>query len=69
MAGNSQEYRTSLLEWQKFLLAESHALKAYPALLFQQAVNRPDAEAPARLADVVSDRSDRLAGRFRLPLP
>jgi hypothetical protein len=39
--------REALQEWQTFLLAESHVLNRNPALLFQQAANRPDSTAPA----------------------
>jgi len=52
MAENHPACRSSLLEWQKFLLSESHVLRVNPTLLFQQAVNRPEAEAPARMAEV-----------------
>lgn len=43
--------RDALIDWHRFLRAESHVLRSYPGLLFQQGANQPDASAPARMAE------------------
>ena len=42
--------RGNLEEWQRFLVAEAHILRALSRLLYQQAANQPDSTAPARAA-------------------
>lgn len=44
--------RTELGDWLEFLVAESHVLRDYPELLWQQAANQPEGSAPARQADL-----------------
>jgi WD40 repeat protein len=39
--------RAGLLDWQRFLRADSHILRESPELLFQQAANQPEKTAPA----------------------
>src|SRR5438445_1564216 len=43
--------REELQEWLRFVQSETHVLKEYPQLLFQQAANQPDAMAPATAAE------------------
>jgi WD40 repeat protein len=43
----SASRRQNLLAWQRFIRAESHVLREYPGLLFQQAANQPDSSSPA----------------------
>lgn len=54
--------RAELQEWLRFLRAESNVLRQSSSRLFQQAMNQPDASAPARSA-----RSRFEAGRETRP--
>lgn len=53
------EHRMKLEDWQSFRLADSHVRRVFPDLLFQQSVNRLEAEVPARMpgAHFASGRS------------
>jgi WD40 repeat protein len=43
--------RDVLLDWQRFALARSDVLRRYPGLVFQEAINEPDATSPAQAAE------------------
>ncbi len=44
------EMRAGLESWRSFVLARCSVLQRYPRLLFQEAINEPEATAPARAA-------------------
>jgi WD40 repeat protein len=46
-----RDMRTTLADWQSFVLARSHVLRRFPAMLFQEAVNEPDASPPSEAAE------------------
>jgi WD40 repeat protein len=48
--GDFEARRAELRDWQRFLGAESHILREFPEIFFQQAANQPETTIPSRSA-------------------
>jgi WD40 repeat protein len=52
LALNTWQGRERVGEFQRFFMKESHVLRQYPELTFQQAMNQPDISEPYKAADL-----------------